>query len=291
MSNLLGGLLSVAAPIAGYMVGGPAGAAISGAMSAAGSFAGTQATNQANSAQVAQQMAFQERMSNTAWQRGVKDMEAAGLNPMLAYSQGPASVPGGNAATMQNPAEHAVNAAVASAGQVAQVQQTAANVKKTDAEADLIRAQIPNTNADTYLKMNSAGKVVVDTQKAREEVANLVQQRSNLQQELRNLQQREKVLINEGDISRKQSLQAYQEFLQSKIQTTQALIDVRLSALKLPEGKAYAEYFSTNWGKARPYIEDVGSVLGGATDVVRSLPRGPAAVPPVRGNPYHFKAR
>lgn len=42
---------------------------------------------------------FSERMSNSAYQRAVADMRAAGINPMLAYMKGGATTPGADAAS------------------------------------------------------------------------------------------------------------------------------------------------------------------------------------------------
>ncbi len=69
---------------------------------------GSKSQNKENQAASAKQMEFQERMSSTAYQRGMEDMKKAGLNPILAYSKGGASTPGGSTYQAQNIGQAAV---------------------------------------------------------------------------------------------------------------------------------------------------------------------------------------
>lgn len=69
-----------------------------------------------NREEAEKQRQWQTQMSNTAYQRAMADMEKSGLNPILAYSQGGAQVPGGAAASVGSSAMGAASANMASGG-------------------------------------------------------------------------------------------------------------------------------------------------------------------------------
>lgn len=154
-------------------VTGNVGSIITGGLS----YLGGQATNASARDIAREQMQYQTDMSNTSYQRAVADMKAAGLNPMLAYSQGGASTPSGASAPVVNATEQAVSSAMAKKRldtdvskvdqEVENLKALKANLKMQNAEIlsriDLNRDMQRQVQADTILKSNSAKQVQANT--------------------------------------------------------------------------------------------------------------------------------
>jgi len=84
---------------------------------------------------------FQERMSSTSWQRSVADMEAAGINPALAYQQGGASSPSGAMAQQSDVGQDSVSSALGVKMQQEQLTLVQAERTKALAEANIAQSE------------------------------------------------------------------------------------------------------------------------------------------------------
>lgn len=130
--------------------------------------------NKANKKIAREQMAFQERMSNTSYQRATQDMLAAGLNPSLAFSQGGASTPGG-ASTRIEPVTSGTGAKLAAA---AQLRLTNAMARKAEEDATTARfdREWRAHTTDAWAMQNFRDKAEVEIQLVREQLSLMKEQ-------------------------------------------------------------------------------------------------------------------
>ena len=108
-------------------------------LTAGASLLGSHLRNKEAKKASARQMAFQEDMSNTSYQRGMEDMRKAGLNPILAGKLGGASTPTGSTYNPENITQNATNAFLQTMQTQANVEQTEAQTAKIMAETDVIK--------------------------------------------------------------------------------------------------------------------------------------------------------
>lgn len=133
------------------MAAGVIGSALIGG--AAGLF-GQKSANDANSAQAARSMEFEHneakiqrqwqlKQSNSAHQRQVRDLKAAGLNPILSANAGASSPGGAKGSGAQAVIQNEGTAAMLAANSAANISLIKAQTGNIQAETDLKKAQLP----------------------------------------------------------------------------------------------------------------------------------------------------
>jgi hypothetical protein len=151
----VGKVLSAPSVVPAFIGGG---ASLLGGVMTNQAQAGQASSAQAFSAAQSQaQMDFQERMRASQYQTAVKDLVAAGLNPMLAYTQGGAGTPSGSAAvgqqaSLRNPADALASSAAQLGNIKADLELKHANTVESYERADMY-------SADTKLKLLEAPNV------------------------------------------------------------------------------------------------------------------------------------
>lgn len=240
--------------------------------------------NEENAKQAQANREFQERMSSTAWQRGVADMRKAGLNPALAYEKGGASAPSGSTAQMQNTmmgaASSASQAAQAATNVVmtkAQVAQTLASADKTSAEATQIRDQmelqrkalellLEERRSGTALNQQRLATERQETQGRLHDVSRRYYDALRAGQELDYRSQLNPMLLRQQG-QKTDIVEATREALIS-----QEISAAALAAYGLPGARNRAAAAETFIGKyILPYLGPLGHAVGSGRQILRDL--------------------
>lgn len=129
---------------------------------------GAEAQNEASERAADKQMAFQERMSNTAHQREMKDLRLAGLNPILSAKLGGASSPAGAMPNIVNEMAPLENAARSMGEKLYSYNVQREQVSNMKLQNDLLKqqveaAKIANARSGVFTPAYETGGRIIDT--------------------------------------------------------------------------------------------------------------------------------
>lgn len=244
------------------MVGSSTGAV---GLGTAASIAGTIYQNEQNRQAAGDERDWATAMRATGYQATVADLMKAGLNPMLAYGRGATATPtGAQAAPSENPGTSVMaNAA------------KAMELKGMDAQVEKTKAETENVRADTLGKLEMPSLYKAQTAERTEQLAYL-----NAQQ-LKMMVERDKLKQEIQNLHTEQERVAYYNRYIQPLERELRDIENRLKRYEEPEASARAESWRGTYGeRIRPYLRDAGEIMGtvssavGAGAAARFLTRG-----------------
>lgn len=249
----------------------------------------SQMTRDFNAQQAQMQRDYEERLSNTQYQRATADLKAAGLNPMLAYSQGGAGTPSGATASSSSASGPVASGPAAQAGGMARMENALGAAVNTGMTATRLGAEVDNmqktgdyTVAKTAEAMASTDRETASAYMTRQAAEKIAAEIPNIkasydwilrQSEGQYLKNNTEITRNEVEQRRKDLVEAETGFYrgQTSLQDVQKELvksNVMLNQFQYAGARAQSEHDSNPFGHyVSPYLKDFQSVIHSAASM------------------------